>query len=162
MGMDYPLYGGIPYGRLMVFAGLEHSGKTTAACAAIAAYQRENPDKVYILTFMGVISSLDLYINGDFVGYSEGAHNSAEFNISDYLQKGENEILAVVSKWSTGTYLECQDMFRENGIFDTVTADAFRYNVLELGNTKDPMELYVNFRTKQPSITPLLRNRGLL
>ena len=80
----------------------------------------ENPEKVFILTFMGVISSLDLYINGEFVGYSEGAHNSAEFNISKYLVKGENEILAVVSKWSTGTYLECQDMFRENGIFRDV------------------------------------------
>lgn len=80
----------------------------------------DNPDKVYILTFMGVISSLDLYINGEFVGYSEGAHNSAEFNISKYLVQGENEILAVVSKWSTGTYLECQDMFRENGIFRDV------------------------------------------
>ena len=44
----------------------------------------ENPEKVYILTFMGVISSLDLYINGEFVGYSEGAHNSAEFNISKW------------------------------------------------------------------------------
>ncbi len=80
----------------------------------------ENLDKVYILTFMGVISSLDLYVNGEFVGYSEGAHNSAEFNISKYLVEGENEILAVVSKWSTGTYLECQDMFRENGIFRDV------------------------------------------
>ncbi len=80
----------------------------------------ENLEKVYILTFMGVISSLDLYINGEFVGYSEGAHNSAEFNVSKYLQKGKNEILAVVSKWSTGTYLECQDMFRENGIFRDV------------------------------------------
>ncbi len=77
-------------------------------------------NKVYIITFMGVISSLDLYVNGDFVGYSEGAHNSAEFDITKYLVEGENEILAVVSKWSTGTYLECQDMFRENGIFRDV------------------------------------------
>ena len=37
MGMDYPLYGGLPYGRMMVYAGLEHSGKTTAACAELAA-----------------------------------------------------------------------------------------------------------------------------
>ncbi len=77
-------------------------------------------DKNYIITFMGVISSLDLYVNGHFVGYSEGAHNSAEFDITPYLQVGENEILASVSKWSTGTYLECQDMFRENGIFRDV------------------------------------------
>lgn len=80
----------------------------------------ENTEKVHIITFLGVISSLDLYVNGRFVGYSEGAHNSAEFDISKYLCKGENEIIAVVSKWSTGTYLECQDMFRENGIFRDV------------------------------------------
>ena len=77
-------------------------------------------NKVYILTFLGVISSLDLYVNGEFVGYSEGAHNSAEFDITKYLALGENEIMASVSKWSTGTYLECQDMFRENGIFRDV------------------------------------------
>lgn len=80
----------------------------------------EDVNKVRIITFLGVISSLDLYINGKFVGYSEGAHNSAEFDITDYLVEGENEILAAVSKWSTGTYLECQDMFRENGIFRDV------------------------------------------
>ena len=58
MGMDYPLYGGLPYGRLMVYAGLEHSGKTTAACAEIAAYQRENPDKICV--YIDVEHSLDL------------------------------------------------------------------------------------------------------
>ncbi len=77
-------------------------------------------DKTYIINFMGVISSLDLYVNGEFVGYSEGAHNSAEFDITKYLVNGENEIVASVSKWSTGTYLECQDMFRQNGIFRDV------------------------------------------
>ena len=46
MGMDYPLYGGIPYGRIMVFAGQEHSGKSTAACLALAAYQKANPNKM--------------------------------------------------------------------------------------------------------------------
>lgn len=76
--------------------------------------------KTYIISFLGVVSCLDLYINGSFVGYSEGAHNSAEFNISEFLHNGENEIVAVVRKWSTGTYLECQDMFRENGIFRDV------------------------------------------
>lgn len=113
----------------------------------------ENPEKVYILTFMGVISSLDLYINGEFVGYSEGAHNSAEFKISKYLQKGENEILAVVSKWSTGTYLECQDMFRENGIFRDVLLTElpktylydFTVDTEKKGNTYD---LTVSFNIK--------------
>ena len=74
----------------------------------------------YILTFLGVVSCLDLYVNGTFVGYSEGAHNSAEFDISSLVVDGENELVAVVSKWSHGTFLECQDMFRENGIFRDV------------------------------------------
>lgn len=77
-------------------------------------------EKTYIISFLGVISCLDLYINGEFVGYSEGAHNTAEFDITKYLKKGENELLAVVHKWSNGTFLECQDMFRENGIFRDV------------------------------------------
>ena len=113
----------------------------------------DNLDKVYILTFMGVISSLDLYINGEFVGYSEGAHNSAEFNISKYLVQGENEILAVVSKWSTGTYLECQDMFRENGIFRDVlltTLDkTYLYDfVVDTEKKYGKYELSVSFKIK--------------
>lgn len=73
-----------------------------------------------IISFLGVISSLDLYVNGEFVGYSEGAHNTAEFDITPYLVAGENELLCVVYRWSTATYLECQDMFRETGIFRDV------------------------------------------
>ncbi len=80
----------------------------------------EDTDKVYILTFLGVCPCVDLYINGEFVGYSEGSHNTAEFDVSPFLKQGENELLAVLHKWSTGTFLECQDMFRENGIFRDV------------------------------------------
>lgn len=79
-----------------------------------------NLDKNYIISFLGVISCLDFYVNGKFVGYSEGAHNTAEFDITDYVNEGENELLAVVHKWSTSTFIECQDMFRENGIFRDV------------------------------------------
>lgn len=77
-------------------------------------------NKIYILSFLGVIPCIDLYINGEFVGYSEGAHNTAEFDITKYLVNGENELLAVIHKWSNATFLECQDMFRENGIFRDV------------------------------------------
>lgn len=74
----------------------------------------------FIIAFLGVIACIDVYINGHHVGYSEGAHNTAEFDISQYVVEGENELVAVVHKWSTGTFLECQDMFRENGIFRDV------------------------------------------
>lgn len=80
----------------------------------------KDAEKIHIISFLGVASCLDLYVNGEFVGYSEGSHNSAEFDISEFLVNGENELVAVVRRWSTGTYLECQDMFRENGIFRDV------------------------------------------
>ena len=73
-----------------------------------------------ILSFLGVCSSLTLYVNGRYIGYSEGSHNTAEFLLDGAVQPGENELLASVTKWSNGTYLECQDMFRENGIFRDV------------------------------------------
>ncbi len=73
-----------------------------------------------IISFLGVAGALSLYVNGSFVGYSEGSHNTAEFDITEFIANGSNEILAVNYKWSNGTYLECQDMFRENGIFRDV------------------------------------------
>ncbi|MCR5524032.1 MAG: hypothetical protein K6F64_10460 [Clostridia bacterium] len=90
----------------------------------VALYRKEieivDKNKNYLLSFLGVCSCIDLYVNGKFVGYSEGSHNTAEFDISSFVKKGKNEILVVVHKWSNGTFLECQDMFRENGIFRDV------------------------------------------
>ena len=58
LGMDYPLFGGLPYGRICVYSGKPHSGKTTAAACELAAYQRLHPDKVCV--FIDVEHSLDL------------------------------------------------------------------------------------------------------
>ena len=78
------------------------------------------PGKRHVISFLGVASCLDLYVNGEFVGYAEGAHNTAEFDLTGQLQAGRNELVAVVHRWCTGTYLEGQDMFRHNGIFRDV------------------------------------------
>ncbi|OGU56098.1 MAG: peptidase M3 [Ignavibacteria bacterium GWF2_33_9] len=51
--------------------------------------------------------------------------------------------------------------FKENGIFDKKTATSFRKNILEKGNSEDPMDLYIRFRGQEPSIKPLLEKRGL-
>ena len=80
----------------------------------------EDPAKNHIISFLGVASCLDLFVNGAFIGYSEGAHNTAEFDLTGKLNKGENELVAVVHRWCNGTYLEDQDMFRNNGIFRDV------------------------------------------
>ena len=90
----------------------------------VGVYRRffniEAGDLRYVISFLGVASCLDLYVNGSFVGYSEGAHNTAEFDLTPFLRPGRNELVAVVRRWCTGSYLECQDMFRNNGIFRDV------------------------------------------
>lgn len=58
LGMDYVLFGGLPYGRICVYSGKQHSGKTLAAMCELAAYQRENPDKICV--FVDVEHALDL------------------------------------------------------------------------------------------------------
>ena len=50
-----------------------------------------------------------VYLNGREVGYSEDSKTSAEFAVSDYLVPGENTLVLKIYRWSTGSYLECQD-----------------------------------------------------
>lgn len=64
--------------------------------------------------------------------------------------------------WSAVLDHDAFEAFKENGIFDNTTADLFRYNILAKNGTMDPMEMYVAFRGKEPSIEPLLRNLGFL
>jgi len=58
LGMDYPLFGGLPYGRVCVYSGKQHSGKSTAAMRELAAYQDENPDKICV--YVDVEHALDI------------------------------------------------------------------------------------------------------
>lgn len=73
-------------------------------------------DKEVFLHFDGVYSGFYVWINGKKAGYSQGANNVAEFNITDYIQTGENMIALEVYRWTDGSYLEDQDMFRLSGI----------------------------------------------
>lgn len=82
------------------------------------SYEQDGLDR--ILTFEGVDSCFYLYINNEFVGYSQVSHCTSEFNITKYLKAGENEITVAVLKWCDGTYLEDQDKFRMSGIFRDV------------------------------------------
>ena len=77
--------------------------------------QRDN-----VITFEGVSSCFYLWINGEFVGYSQVSHCTSEFDISKHLKKGTNRICVLVVKWCDGSYLEDQDYFRYTGIFREV------------------------------------------
>jgi len=72
------------------------------------------------LHFDGVKSAFYLWLNGEKVGYSQGSMTPAEFNITRYLRKGKNILAAEVYRWSDGSYLEDQDMWRLSGIYRDV------------------------------------------
>lgn len=74
----------------------------------------------YYINFEGVDSCHYLYINGAFVGYSQVSHSTAEYDITDFVKDGENEIRVIVLKWCDGTYYEDQDKLRMSGIFRDV------------------------------------------
>lgn len=76
-------------------------------------------DQVFI-HFAGVQSAMILWINGKEVGYHEDGMLPSEFNITKYLNKGENEITLKVLNWSKGSYLEDQDFWRLSGIYRDV------------------------------------------
>ncbi len=80
----------------------------------------DQADQNAYLNFEGVDSCIYLWLNGEFVGYSSVSHVTHEFDISDYIQSGENLLQALVFKWSAGSYLEDQDKFRMSGIFRDV------------------------------------------
>ena len=76
--------------------------------------------KTYYLHFAGVESAMYLWVNGHKVGYSQNSMSPAEFNITPYVQEGDNKLAVEVYSYSDGSYLEDQDMWRLNGIFRSV------------------------------------------
>jgi len=68
------------------------------------------------LNLCGAKSGVYVYVNGQEVGYSEDSKDLARYCINDYLKEGENELLLKMYRWSTGSYLECQDFWRISGI----------------------------------------------
>ncbi|WP_350313564.1 beta-galactosidase [Dickeya fangzhongdai] len=97
---------------------------------------QDNPTGCYSLTFLvnadwlaqgqtrivfdGVNSAFHLWCNGNWVGYSQDSRLPAEFDLTPCLQPGENRLAVMVLRWSDGTYLEDQDMWRMSGIYRDV------------------------------------------
>ena len=72
------------------------------------------------ISFQGVESAFYLWVNGEKVGYSEDSFTPAEFDITEYVQEGDNTLAVEVYRWSDGSWLEDQDFIRLSGIFRDV------------------------------------------
>lgn len=77
-------------------------------------------DKKVFISFQGVATSIFVWVNGNFVGYSEDSFTPSEFEISDYLVEGDNKLAVAVYRYSTASWLEDQDFWRLYGIFRDV------------------------------------------
>lgn len=94
---------------------------------AVGSYRRDFTvptnwkDRRVFITFDGVDAGFFIWVNGKKVGYSVNSRNAAEFDITKYLQAGKNTLAVEVYRFTTGSYLEDQDMWRLSGIFRNVT-----------------------------------------
>ena len=84
------------------------------------SFQIEDGSLETYFVFEGVSSEAELYINGKYVGRTQGSRLTAEFDITEFVSSGTNTVRVYVRKWCCGSYLEDQDAFRYNGIFRDV------------------------------------------
>lgn len=115
-GHGYPIYVNVPY----PFEADEPNVPTEEN--PVGSYRRDftvpgdwRGDDVF-LQFGAVSSAFYVWVNGGYVGYSEGSKTPSEFNISQWVRPGSNSIAVEVYRWSTGSYLEDQDFWSLSGI----------------------------------------------
>ena len=114
------------------------------------------------IQFNGIYSAALVYLNGKYVGYTQGSNNVAEFDLTSYLRPGQNKLAVQVFRWSDGSYLECQDMFRMSGIF----RDVYLYNT-PLVSVRDHyitsrLDASADYRQGEMQVELTLDNRGRL
>ncbi|MDH6311379.1 beta-galactosidase [Parabacteroides sp. PFB2-10] len=129
-GYGKPIYTNIPYPFQK-----DEPKVTSEPPAHYYSYENRNPvgsyvttfevepqmkDKRLFLHFEGVKSAMYVWVNGEKVGYSQNSMSPAEFDVTNYVKPGTNRLAVEVYRWSDGSYLEDQDMWRLSGIFRPV------------------------------------------
>lgn len=119
LGYGEPIYTNVAYPHPMTAPTIERQNPVTSYRKTFTVPDGWKGQKV-TLHFQGVQSCLYLWINGKYVGFHEDSMSDAEFDLTPYLQDGKNLLAAQVMRWSDGSYLEDQDMWRMSGIFRDV------------------------------------------
>ncbi len=120
-GYDIPYYTDVqlPFPPDEVPRVPAHENPTGCYCRTFNI-PREWDDRQIFLTFEGVDSAFHVWLNGVEIGFSKDSRLPAEFNITPHLRSGQNLLNVRVYRWSDGSYLENQDMWRLSGIFRNV------------------------------------------
>jgi beta-galactosidase len=148
-GYDYPIYTNVQY----PWTGYENPRPPQAPTVynPVGSYRREFTiptgwdGRQVFLSFQGVESAFYVWINGHYIGYSEDSYTPAEFNVTDDLRTGTNNISVQVYRWSDGSWLEDQDFIRLSGIFrDVYLFSTPGVHIYDFFSTTDLDESYRN------------------
>jgi RecA/RadA recombinase len=155
LGADFPLYGGLPYGRIVTISGKEHSGKTTGACTFLAAYQRTHPDKTCVFVdvehaldkeFQSAMTGLDLttllYLNPE--GMSGEQILDAILELQDSDDIGMIVLDSIASLVSSRDY--DTDIEKDNGMAASIAKPLAKFirKMLDTLAAKDNILLLIN------------------
>ncbi len=123
-GFDTPIYTNIAYPYAVESKNLFKipyiKPKLNSAGCYVTFFDIDNlEDNIYI-NFGGINSAGEVYVNGEFVGYSEDTFGCQEYDITRFVKVGANKLAVTVYRYCTGSYLEDQDFWRISGIFRDV------------------------------------------
>lgn len=131
-GYDVPQYANVQYpweGREDIRLGEipEHFNPVASYVKYFSVPERMKGRRLFI-SFQGAESGLALWLNGQFIGYSEDSFTPSEFELTDYVKDGENKLAVQVFKWTASSWCEDQDFYRFSGIY----RDVYLYTVPEV------------------------------
>lgn len=115
-GYDVPIYVNIGYGFRINPPYIQHDWNPVGSYKRNFMIPAGWKNKEIFLHFGAVSSAFYVWVNEQFVGYSQDSKTPAEFNITQYLKKGKNSLAVEVYRWCDGSYLEDQDFWRLSGI----------------------------------------------
>ncbi|MHA1264864.1 MAG: glycoside hydrolase family 2 TIM barrel-domain containing protein [Candidatus Helarchaeota archaeon] len=122
-GYGIPIYTNIKYPysvKTICPPRIDHNYNPVGSYRTTFEIPKEWTDRQIFIHFAGVKSAFYLWINGTFIGYSQGSMTPAEFDITPHIKVGMNILAVEVYRWSDGSYLEDQDMWRFSGIYRDV------------------------------------------
>ena len=115
-GYGYPIYLDTEYPFPADWPRIPHTYNPVGSYRRVFHLPPDWTEREIFVHFGAVKSAFYLWINGEYVGYSQGSKTPAEFNVGRHLRSGENSIALEVYRWSDGSYLEAQDFWRLSGI----------------------------------------------
>ncbi|MBB3699847.1 glycoside hydrolase family 2 TIM barrel-domain containing protein [Flammeovirga yaeyamensis] len=115
-GYGYPIYTNIIYPFPMDAPHIPHDNNPVGSYKRTFTVDDNWEDQQVFLHFAGVSSAFYVWVNGQQVGYAQGSKTAIEFDVTEYLKLGKNDIAVEVYRWCDGSYLEDQDFWRLSGI----------------------------------------------